>query len=282
MHIDSTRFPYLSRRGFLIAGGAALSGMRAFPSTPACSLTAEQEEGPYYVDDETLRRDITEGKPGVPLQLAIRLVDSRTCAPLPNAALDIWHCDASGVYSGFTANSPDGGGMPPGERPGPGGRGDGPPPPPGSGPGGPRSRQIDSTRFLRGVQISDDRGVVEFSTLYPGWYFGRAIHVHTKVHVGGIAQKKYSGGHVAHTGQLFFPEDLTERVAKIQPYAQRLAVHRTTQTDDGIFKSQHGAAAMLDLERLGRSDEDGFRATLTLAIDPEGTPAPVRGFGPTR
>jgi protocatechuate 3,4-dioxygenase beta subunit len=282
MHAVSGCFPHLTRRGFLIAGGMALSALRAFPSDPACTLTSEQEEGPYYVDDETIRRDITEGKPGVPLVLAVRLVDSRTCAPLRNAALDIWHCDATGVYSGFTASSPDGRGMPPGGDgrmpPGPPGHGDGPPPP-GFGPGGPRARQIDSTRFLRGVQLSDERGAVEFSTLYPGWYFGRAIHIHAKVHLGGAAEKKYSGGHVAHTGQFYFPEDVTERVAKIQPYAKRLEVHRTSQKEDGIFNSQHGATAMLQMERLGRTDEDGFRATVTLAVDPEATPAPVRGFG---
>jgi protocatechuate 3,4-dioxygenase beta subunit len=259
----ASRFPYLSRRGFLIAGGMAFSGIRAFPATPACALSGEMEEGPYYVDDETLRRDITEGRPGVPLRLAIRLVDSRSCAPLPDAALDIWHSDALGVYSGFTASNPDGPGMPP----------------PGFGPGGPRPRQIDSTRFLRGVQITDASGAVEFATLYPGWYFGRAIHVHMKVHLGGLAEKKYSGGHVAHTGQLFFPEDVTERVAKIQPYATRLSVHRTSQAEDGIFKSQHGAASMAEMERLGKTDADGFRAVITVAVDPEATPAPVRGFG---
>jgi protocatechuate 3,4-dioxygenase beta subunit len=248
--------PYLTRRGFFIAGGMAVTAISALPGVPACTLTSEQEEGPYYIDDETLRRDITEGRPGVPLMLAIRVVDAKNCAPLQDAALDIWHCDAAGVYSGFTAESPDGGR--------------------GRGPGGPRSRQIDATRFLRGVQISDDRGLVEFSTLYPGWYAGRAIHIHTKVHIAGGAAKKYSGGHVAHTGQLFFPEDLTERIARVEPYVTRKGVvYRTTQAEDGIFNSQHGAEGMLKMERLGKADSDGFRATVTLAIDPEATPAPV-------
>ena len=102
----------LSRRGFLLAGVAgtlALTARNAFPATPGCSLISEQEEGPYYVEDETLRRNITEDKPGVPLVLAVMLVDAKTCRPLNNAALDIWHCDAAGIYSGFTAMSPDGG-----------------------------------------------------------------------------------------------------------------------------------------------------------------------------
>jgi protocatechuate 3,4-dioxygenase beta subunit len=267
----STRFPHLSRRGFLLAGGMSFRAVRGFSSEPVCRLAAEQEEGPYYVDDETLRRDITEGKPGAPLKLAIRLVDNRSCTPLQNAALDIWHCDSSGMYSGFTSSSPDGG-PPPGDRRGP------PPggPPPGFGPRG--RRQIDTTRFLRGVQITDSNGAVEFATVYPGWDFGRAIHIHMKVHLGGAADRIYSGGHVAHTGQLFFPEDISERIARTEPYAKRLAVHRTTQREDGIFKSQHGAEGMLKMERLGKTDQDGFLAMVTLAIDPGSTPAPVRGF----
>jgi protocatechuate 3,4-dioxygenase beta subunit len=274
MQLCNMKDAYLSRRRFLIAGGMAVTAISPLPATPACTLTSEKEEGPYYIDDETFRRDITEGRPGVPLILVIRVVDAKSCAPLRDAALDIWHCNAAGVYSGFTADNPDGGrgrgprGMPPG-----------PPPGFGRGPGGPRSRQIDATRFLRGVQISDDRGLVEFSTLYPGWYAGRAIHIHTKVHIAGEAAKKYSGGHVAHTGQLFFPEDLTERIARIEPYAKRQGVYRTTQAEDGIFNSQHGAEGMLKMEKLGKSDSDGFRAAITLAIDPKATPSPVGIFG---
>jgi protocatechuate 3,4-dioxygenase beta subunit len=255
---------HLSRRGFLIGGAVALTSAKGAPSTPSCTLTAEQEIGPYYIDDEKLRQDITEGKPGVPVKLRVALVDAARCAPLENASLDIWHCDALGVYSGFTANNPDGnpGGPPPGGPGGPGPDRMGPPPP----------RQTDATRFLRGVQLTDKQGIAEFSTLYPGWYHGRAIHIHLKVHLGG---------HVSHTGQLFFPEDVTEQVSKLAPYAKRLSVHRTTQGEDHIFQSQHGSASMVSLTRLEKgSDAGGFLATVTLAVDPEATPAPVGGFGP--
>lgn len=230
----------LTRRGLLLGGAAFIASHKLVSATPTCSLVSEQEEGPYYIDDEALRRDITEGRPGLPLKLRVALVDAKRCAPLTNAALDIWHCDALGVYSGFTANSPDG---PPG-----GGRASGRPrtPPPNGGPpreGGmrppPGMRQTDKTRFLRGVQLTDQQGIVEFVTLYPGWYSGRAIHIHLKVYLGGEASGgKYAGGHVSHTGQLFFPEDITEQVAKLEPYANRLRVHRTLQSEDGIFHSQ--------------------------------------------
>jgi protocatechuate 3,4-dioxygenase beta subunit len=127
------------------------------------------------------------------------------------------------------------------------------------------------------VQVSNKQGLVEFATLYPGWYAGRAIHIHLKAHVGGEnGGGKYSGGHVSHTGQMFFPEDLTESIAKLEPYSRRLSVHRTTQAEDGIFNSQHGSASMLSMTRRSAN---GFLGTVTLAVDPEATPTPVGGRG---
>ncbi len=275
----------LSRRGFLSTAAAGMiPSLGGQASTPACVLTSEQEEGPYYVDGAKLRSDITEGKPGTPLILRVALVDAKRCAPLANAALDIWHCDAEGVYSGFTSGGPGGFRGGPGPQ---GGRGDRPgPPPPGMRafdpggppphPGGRGPRKIDETRFLRGVQISNRQGTVEFATLYPGWYEGRAIHIHVKVHLGGEkAAETYAGGHVSHTGQLFFPEDATEQIAKLQPYAKRLGIHRTTQEEDGIFRSQHGSSSLVQLEKAAR----GLIATVTLAIDPDLKLRPVGGPG---
>lgn len=265
----------LSRRGFLVGGAAIFSSAWMVPSAPACTLVSEQEVGPYYIDYEKVRQDVTEGKPGVPLRLRVALIDAKRCTPLANAALDIWHCDAVGIYSGYTANSPDGArsGRPFGPPPGGPPRGFGRPP---------GMKATDDKRFLRGVQVTDKRGIAEFATLYPGWYSGRAIHIHLKVHLGGdTANEKYAGGHVCHTGQLFFPEEITERIGKIAPYASRLDVHRTTQEEDHIFSSQNGGASMLSLERIAiGSDSQGFVANVALAVDPDATPAPVRGFGP--
>ncbi len=256
-----------------MSGVGAAAALRAMPSTPACVLTSEQEEGPYYVDYGKVRRDITEGKPGVPLHLRVALLHAKRCTPLSNAALDIWHCDAGGVYSGFTEvhMGPPPGGF--GGRPGP--PPDGPPPdgrPPGFGPGPRGHGATDASRFLRGVQSTDDSGMAEFATIYPGWYQGRAIHIHLKVHVGG---------HVAHTGQLFFPEDITARIAQLKPYVSHQDVHLTSQSEDMVFEPQHGASGMLNLSRLeARSDTAGFIATVTLAVDPDATPKPVGMRGP--
>ena len=118
-------------------------------------------------------------------------------------------------------------------------------------------------------------------TVYPGWYQGRTIHIHVKVHTAGQANETYEGGHVAHTGQLFFPEDVTERIARLAPYASNSGVHRTTHAEDRIFHEQHGAEMLVRLDRLVRNgkDEDGFVATMTVAVDPDATPEPVRPAG---
>jgi protocatechuate 3,4-dioxygenase beta subunit len=259
----------ITRRGFLIGGAMALTGNRLI-AEPACSLVPEQEEGPYYLDFLRVRKNLTEGRPGVPLQLRINVVDSKRCLPLENTALDIWHCDAVGLYSGFTANGGGdfGRGRPPRGGPGPGGFGRR------GGPGlGRDPRDVDSSRFLRGVQFTNKQGVAEFETLYPGWYAGRTTHIHVKVHIGGtIDSDRQTGGHVSHTGQLFFPEDVTEGISKLDPYLQHRQVHRTLNTEDHIFLSQHGAESMVTLSRIGKSDTDGYLATISLAVDPEATP----------
>ena len=202
-----------------------------------------------------LRRLLTEDEAGVPLRLRVRVVNARTCAPLPDAAFDIWHCDAEGVYSGFTAM---GSGFGPGRPDGPPPGGFGPPPdgfrPRGG--RGPGQRKIDATRFLRGVQITDKAGMVEFETLYPGWYQGRAIHIHMKVHLAGTEHETYEGGHVCHTGQIFLPEELTERITKMPPYVGNSNVHTTTQADDHVFQDQHGAGLIAGVERLVKNGKD--------------------------
>ena len=173
-------------RGALIkaAGGAGLAvafGARALDAlgadaetTATCVLQPEVTEGPYWIDQKLTRRDVREGKPGLPLVLAVTVVNARTCRPIKGADVEIWHCDASGNYSGFDSGS--GGG-------GPGGGGSGP---------------TTSTRYLRGHQPSNAAGVATFLTVFPGWYPGRTPHIHLKAHIGQ--------DRVVHTGQLFFNE----------------------------------------------------------------------------
>ncbi|MGW2716563.1 intradiol ring-cleavage dioxygenase [Streptomyces sp. NPDC001492] len=224
----------------LTSGQAAVAAGRngAAPARPAadCVLTPEQTEGPYYLDLETVRKDITEGKAGVPLTLRVKVIDTATCSALPGTAVDIWHCDALGVYSGYVA----GGSTP-------------------------------DTTFLRGVQLTDSGGVAEFTTIYPGWYVGRALHIHVKTHVGGtVANGKYRGGHVSHTGQLYFPETYNSRVAVLAPYRSNTAT-RTLNARDGIYRNG-GSSTLLTLTQVGSDLGKGVTGTVVLGIDPDAVP----------
>jgi protocatechuate 3,4-dioxygenase beta subunit len=309
-----------TRRKFIRSSAAAATALplaaksmrlrAATAPTPSCTFNPEQEEGPYYVDRELLRSDITEGKVGVPLRVRVTVVNAKTCTPIPNAALDIWHCDAGGVYSGYTKiqsgfgpGGPGGPGLPGGRPPGPppnsrqdGSNGPGGPPL-GGGPGGrggmpPKPHTTDDLVFLRGVQITDSQGIVEFKTIYPGHYPGRVNHIHMKVHVGGAATKPaeadsahadlevYSGGHVAHTGQLFFPEDVSRFVEATHPYSSQ-KVRRTTLDEDMVYGGQSGAGSVAKLTPVTSTQlSDGYIATLTVAVDPEATPKLVGIGGP--
>ncbi len=120
----------------------------ASTESASCVLTPEQTEGPYYIADSLMRRDITEDRDGTPLQLRLKVQDASSCDPVWDATVEVWHSDALGSYSGFGAGS--------GER-----------------------------TFLRGGQKSDADGNVIFETIYPGWYQGRTPHIHVEVHAGG-------------------------------------------------------------------------------------------------
>ena len=212
--MDGTK---LTRRGSIVGFGGFLLGLigwRAATSDSAgpaavasgavsCVLTPEQTEGPYYISGEKLRRDITEGKPGVPLLLRLKVVDASTCRPIKGAAVDVWHADALGVYSGFGS--------------------------------GARSRT-----FMRGIQRTDRNGLARFRSVYPGWYQGRTVHIHVKVHVAG---------NVVHTGQLYFPDRMTDKVFRRKPYSRRPR-RSTGNTTDFVF-AQGGRRSLLGLRKVG-------------------------------
>jgi protocatechuate 3,4-dioxygenase beta subunit len=210
--------------------GRSTGTSAATSSTAACVLTPEVTEGPYYIDLSNARRDITEGKDGAPLDLKVTVVDATGCAPIRDAAVDVWHCDAGGVYSGFSQAS--GGG-------------------PGGGPGGSQS-PTDNLTFLRGTQLTDANGLAEFQTIYPGWYRGRAVHIHMKVHVGGS---------VVHTGQLFFDDDLTDRVYSNAPYDSR-GTRDVRNAADDIYRDAGAASAVLAMTSQG----DGYRGEITVGV----------------
>lgn len=279
-----------TRRTVLLAGGATVAAVGvggtlaangafadeaangANPSArEACyRLTSETTEGPYYLDLDIFRKDITEGKEGIPLTLRLKVIDSDTCEPLRDAAVDIWHCDALGRYAGYESISsgPGGGG------PQPTGSPTGAPPSggPGSG-GGIHQEPTDDKTYLRGTQRTDRHGHVEFRTILPGWYQGRCVHIHTKVHVDGKwnSDKEYVGGHVCHTGQFFFDQDLVDASRTHEPYAQN-DTELTTLADDTIYDGTGTTGGLLAIRpvRKGKPGK-GLVGTLTMGVAPDET-----------
>ncbi|MFE2555553.1 intradiol ring-cleavage dioxygenase [Streptomyces sp. NPDC059352] len=250
-------------------------------------LTSETTEGPYYIDADKIRKDITEDREGIPMTVRLKVIDSDTCKPLRNAAVDIWHCDALGIYSGYESLSTGGGGgapgggTPPTDAPTgtpPTGTPTGTPPTgtpptggPGGGSGGGHEEPTDDKRYLRGTQLTDKHGYVEFRTVFPGWYRGRCVHVHTKVHVGGkMTASGYVGGHTCHTGQLFFAESAVLDSAKVAPYSTS-TTERTTLDADTIYPGNGAEGGLLTLKYPKGKIAKGVVATLTMGVDPDET-----------
>jgi hypothetical protein len=204
----------LAAAGLAVAVTVGGCGDDSSEDRVACVLTPEQTEGPYYLEGERVRRDITEGRPGAPLALRLRVVDATTCKPIRAASVDVWHCDALGVYSGV-----DG----------------------------------DTGSFMRGVQRTDARGAARFDTVYPGWYSGRAVHIHVKVH---------AGGNEVHTGQLYFPDDVTARVYGRAPYSGRPGPD-VRNADDPIYLGG-GDRSTLEVRERGT----GYLGELTMGVRP--------------
>lgn len=245
----------IGRRTVLIATGAtaaALAVTAAAPEAPTadaaaadtapvaaaavCTLTKEMTEGPYYLDGALVRTDIREDKTGFRLNLALTVVDDDTCAVIPNALVEIWHSDALGEYSGYVGNN--------------------------------GHNEPDNGTFLRGGVLTNSSGVANITTVYPGWYRGRCIHIHIKVHTGVTltSDGSFTGGTELHTGQLFFDETISARVGALSPYSAN-TVTRTTLAQDSIYDEGGAASGLLTLTALGTSPSAGYTGTLTLGIE---------------
>jgi protocatechuate 3,4-dioxygenase beta subunit len=209
--------------------GASPSAGVAASALPACVIRPELTEGPYYVADELERSDIrvdsADGSqvPGARLDLTwlVSKVDGTGCVPLEGAVVDVWHCDASGVYSGVTDPS------------------------------------FDTTGhdFLRGVQRTDATGAATFTTIYPGWYQGRTVHVHFKVRTD---PDQSTGTEL--TSQLFFDDTFTDTVFLAEPYASTGI--RTLRNDgDGIYR-QSGGQTLVAVTPTA----DGYAGTFAIGV----------------
>lgn len=148
----------------------------------SCVLSPRDIEGPYFFETGLMRSEITEGRTGVPLDVRLQLVDvDDGCAPVQNAVIEIWHCDADGIYSGYDIDEGN-------------------------------LADAQGETFLRGFQETDRNGRVEFQTIYPGWYPIRTIHIHAMALIDGVEQV---------TTQLYFDQAVNDRVIETPPYDGR-------------------------------------------------------------
>ncbi len=195
-----------------------------------CATSPELTQGPYWFDVDSIRSDIRDGRPGAQLTLAFRVLDISGCTtaaqgkPIPNSVVEIWHCDAGGVYSGFEAGSKGQGGGPGG---GPGGAGSGTTSSGSYSKGDQEASPTDDGTYLRGAQVANSEGIVKFTTIHPGWYRGRTVHIHVKVHINKTT---------ALTSQVFFDETVNSAINATAPYASHKG-RDTFNSGDSIFTS---------------------------------------------
>jgi protocatechuate 3,4-dioxygenase beta subunit len=239
----------LSRREMIAllgaAGAAQLAGCSGGPggfsgsytqqTIAGCVVSPDQTEGPFFVDEKLNRSDLrvdpSNGSvsPGVPLRLTLFVsqIKENSCTPLPGATVDVWHCDSLGSYSDVRENA--------------------------SSAGDTRGR-----KFLRGYQVTDAQGRVEFQTIYPGWYEGRMVHVHYKIRTDPRSEVGYE-----LTSQLYFDEAITDAVHAQGPYSQK-GKRDTTNSTDGIFR-RGGNDLMLALTKEADGYSGGYKVGLWIA-----------------
>ncbi|MBH0206931.1 MAG: intradiol ring-cleavage dioxygenase [Nitrospira sp.] len=213
---------------YLIGGSQGLA--QTSPTARSlCIVRPEQTEGPYFVDERLHRSDIRSDPtdkqvtPGVPLTIAfqVKRLKAGDCHPLPDAQVDIWHCDARGVYSDV-------------QDPG-----------------------FDTTgqTFLRGYQLTDAQGTAQFQTIYPGWYPIRTVHIHFKIRTARPVGRVYE-----FTSQLYFPDDLTDRVHAALPYSSK-GRRRVRNHQDFIFQ-EGGDRLMVQPSEA----DNGYTATFPITL----------------
>lgn len=236
---DILRGRLLSRREILAIMGASgavlfLGGASVGASTrggiPGCVVRPELTEGPYYVDEKLDRSDIrsdpSDGMVSAGALLALTFNVSRltnsACSPLAGAIVDLWQCDAAGVYSDVKD---------------------------------PLFNTV-GRKFLRGYQVTNADGVVKFTTVYPGWYPTRTVHIHFKVRSPATATTAYE-----FTSQLFFDDAFTDRVYTRPPYAGR-GTRTVLNPGDRIFKQGGGSDLLLAVSEAS----EGYVATFDIAL----------------
>lgn len=203
-------------------------------AVPTCVVKPALTEGPYFVDEMLNRSDIRidptddSVQEGILLKLIYHVtnVTGGICEPLEGVQVDVWHCNAEGSYSDV-------------DDPG---------------------FSTEGQKWLRGYQVTDEMGMAEFITIYPGWYSGRTTHIHFKIRTDPESDTGYE-----FTSQLFFDEDLTDIVHAQEPYAAK-GYRDTLNEDDSIFQESEG---LLTLDAIENPDEEegGYVANFYIGLD---------------
>lgn len=194
---------------------------------PVCVLYPEQTIGPCYAEMPATREDISDGMTGLPLRLSFLVVRADGCTPVPNASIDIWHSGFDGIYSAYATGTIC----------------------------NPSSDDVQSKRFCRGVQTTNAQGKANFSTIFPGWYTGRTIHIHFTVRVSGRE---------AITSQLYFDDALCDQILAQGEYAGR-GQRDTTNASDFIYWSSGSGPEDITFSTAQRPD-GALHAWKVLAI----------------
>lgn len=198
----------------------------AATTLPSCIVRPALTEGPYFVDEKLNRSDIRtdpatgNARPGTPLTLTflVSRVSGSSCAALSGAIVDVWHCDALGVYSDVSDPS----------------------------------FNTKGQKFLRGYQTTDASGRAQFTTIYPGWYQGRAVHIHFKIRPTTASE---------FTSQVFFDDALNTEVYAQAPYSQKGTQGILRNAGDGIYQ-QSGGKLLLSVTKSG----SGYAATFEIGL----------------
>lgn len=212
-----------------------------FDANTSCVLAPEITDGPYYVVGEYMRSNVIEAEycEGVPLFLEVQYVDINTCGAVPNVAVDVWNCNATGIYSGiYTTGNYD---------------------------------SLDST-WLRGIQLTDHDGVVQFETIFPGHYTGRATHTHLLSHMNATVMPNGTisviDTPVSHIGQLFYPEDLRSAVEATYPYNLNTQTATTNDEDMwSVLQADSSYDPFPQFVYLGDDVSDGLFAWIQIGIN---------------
>ncbi len=235
----------MDRRKFIAGAGGVIFASHvpaamAEAVTPApdysCRSTHRLTQGPYLLPDSPLRSDIREGAPGVPLKLKLKVINNIWCTPMSDCYVDIWHSDALGLYSGVENIVFDSATLAITNEP---------------------AIDMRDKQHLRGHQVTGENGVVEFLTVYPGWYLPRLSHIHVRTVWRGVAS-------TAMDTQLYLPDDVERAVYQLEPYATR-GPNPIDVKRDIVMKGDTAAteALMISLEK----DGDGFKGEFTIAAD---------------